>query len=53
MTQTKNPAKKFAKKYVVANWKMHGNLKQNQALLESYVQTLSNLKHTQARVGRT
>ena len=42
--------KKSAKKFVVANWKMHGNLKQNQALLESYVQTLSNLKHTQVVV---
>ena len=50
MTQTKKSAKKFAKKYVVANWKMHGNLKQNQALLESYVQTLSKLKHTQVVV---
>ena len=50
MTQTKKSAKKFAKKYVVANWKMHGNLKQNQALLQSYVQTLSNLKHTQVVV---
>ncbi len=29
---------------------MHGNLKQNQALLESYIQTLSNLKHTQVVV---
>ena len=42
--------KKSAKKFVVANWKMHGNLKQNQGLLESYVQTLSNLKHTQVVV---
>ena len=42
--------KKSAKKFVVANWKMHGNLKQNQALLASYVQTLSNLKHTQVVV---
>ena len=50
MTQTKKSARKFAKKYVVANWKMHGNLKQNQTLLESYVQTLSNLKHTQVVV---
>ena len=46
MIQTKNPAKKF----VVANWKMHGNLKQNQALLEAYIQNLSNLKHTQVVV---
>ena len=50
MIQTKKSAKKFAKKYVVANWKMHGNLKQNQTLLEAYVQTLSNLKHTQVVV---
>ena len=42
--------KKSAKKFVVANWKMHGNIEQNQALLESYVQTLSNLKHTQVVV---
>ncbi len=46
MTQTKKSAKKF----VVANWKMHGNIKQNQALLEAYIQTLSNLKHTQVVV---
>jgi len=46
MTQTKKSAKKF----VVANWKMHGTLKKNQALLESYIQTLSNLKHTQVVV---
>ena len=46
MTQTKKSAKKF----VVANWKMHGNLKQNQALLQSYMQTLSNLTHTQVVV---
>ena len=46
MTQTKKSVKKF----VVANWKMHGNIKQNQALLESYMQTLSNLKHTQVVV---
>ena len=39
--------KKSAKKIVVANWKMHGNLKQNQALLEAYIQTLSKLKYTQ------
>ncbi|MGQ0442026.1 MAG: triose-phosphate isomerase [Methylophilaceae bacterium] len=50
MTQTKNTAKKFAKKYVVANWKMHGNLKQNQALLDAYIQALANLKHTQVVV---
>ncbi|MFM9835635.1 MAG: triose-phosphate isomerase [Methylophilaceae bacterium] len=42
--------KKSANKFVVANWKMHGNLKQNQALLENYIQALSNLKHTQVVV---
>jgi triosephosphate isomerase len=42
--------KKSAKKYVVANWKMHGNLKQNQALLEAYIHHLSNLEHTQVVV---
>ncbi len=46
MTQTKKSAKKF----VVANWKMHGNLKKNQALLQAYIQTLSGLKHTQVVV---
>ena len=39
--------KKSAKKIVVANWKMYGNLKKNQALLEAYIQTLSKLKYTQ------
>ena len=46
MTQVKKSAKKF----VVANWKMHGNLKQNQALLRAYIQILSKLKHTQVVV---
>ena len=46
MTQTKKSAKKF----VVANWKMHGNLKQNQGLLDRYIQTLSSLEHTQVVV---
>ena len=42
--------KKTPSKYVIANWKMHGNLKQNQALLEAYVSQLSNLKGTQVVV---
>ena len=46
MTQTK----KSAKKLVVANWKMHGNLEKNQTLLAHFVQNLSNLKHTQVVV---
>ena len=41
---------KIAKKLVVANWKMHGNLKQNVVLLEDFVESLSNLKHTQVVV---
>lgn len=41
---------KIAKKLVVANWKMHGNLKQNAALLTDFVENLSNLKHTQVVV---
>lgn len=42
--------KKSAQKMVVANWKMHGNLKQNQALLEAYIRTLNHLPHTQVVV---
>jgi triosephosphate isomerase len=41
---------KITKKLVVANWKMHGNLKQNAVLLTDFVENLSNLKHTQAVV---
>jgi triosephosphate isomerase len=42
--------KKTAKKFVIANWKMHGNLEQNHALLEAYVSTLADLKGTQVVV---
>jgi triosephosphate isomerase (TIM) len=41
---------KTYKKLVVANWKMHGNLKQNEALLNDFIATVSNLKHTQVVV---
>jgi triosephosphate isomerase len=41
---------KITKKLVVANWKMHGNLKQNAALLTDFIENLSNLKHTQVVV---
>ena len=41
---------KTAKKLVVANWKMHGNLKKNAALLNDFVATLANLKYTQVVV---
>ncbi len=50
MTQTKNSEKKPAQKLVVANWKMHGDLKQNAALLADFIQNLSDLKHTQVVV---
>ncbi len=43
----KTQTKKMAKNFVVANWKMQGNFKQNQVLLEAYVQSLSDLKETQ------
>ena len=42
--------KKITKKLVIANWKMHGNLKQNEILLKDFVATLSSLKHTQVVV---
>ena len=38
------------KKLVVANWKMHGNLEKNQALLTDFVEKLADLKHTQVVV---
>ena len=41
---------KITNKLVVANWKMHGNLKQNSALLTDFVENLSNLKRTQVVV---
>jgi triosephosphate isomerase len=34
-------------KTVIANWKMHGNLKQNAQLLHAYLNSLSGLSHTQ------
>jgi triosephosphate isomerase len=48
MTQTLK--QKSFKKLVVANWKMHGNLKQNEILLNDFVATISNLKNTQVVV---
>lgn len=33
-------------KLVVANWKMHGSLASNKALLEAYIEKLSSLKNT-------
>ncbi|QVL45838.1 MAG: triose-phosphate isomerase [Methylophilaceae bacterium] len=46
----KTAIKKNAKKFVIANWKMHGNLQQNAALLSSYVHLLNGLKETQVVV---
>lgn len=46
----KTTIKKNAKKFVIANWKMHGNLEQNTALLSSYVSLLADLKDTQVVV---
>lgn len=42
--------KKAAKKFVIANWKMHGNLEQNHVLLDAYVSKLTGLKNTQVIV---
>lgn len=33
-------------KTIIANWKMHGNLKQNQQLINAYITELLNLKNT-------
>jgi triosephosphate isomerase (TIM) len=41
---------KLSQKLVVANWKMHGNLKQNAALLTDFIKNLADLKHTQVVV---
>lgn len=43
-------ALKNAKKLVVANWKMHGNLKKNAALLTDFLKNLADLEHTQVVV---
>jgi len=37
-------------KIVIANWKMHGNLASNRALIQQYLTHLSNLQHTQVVV---
>ena len=47
---TPKSSQKSSKKLVVANWKMHGNLKQNAALLTEFVKNLTHLKHTQVVV---
>jgi triosephosphate isomerase (TIM) len=50
MIENNMQTKKSAKKYVIANWKMHGNLEQNLTLLEAYVAKLVGLKNTQVVV---
>jgi triosephosphate isomerase len=47
MTKANN---QMTKKFVIANWKMHGNLEKNQALLEAYANKLSQLKNTKVVV---
>ncbi len=42
--------KKSAHKFVIANWKMHGNLKHNASLLGAYASELANLENTQVVV---
>jgi len=37
-------------KFVIANWKMHGNLERNEVLLKAYVSKLTDLKNTQVVV---
>jgi triosephosphate isomerase (TIM) len=46
----KTPIKKTAKKFVIANWKMHGSLEENAVLLNAYVDLLADLKDTQVVV---
>ncbi len=43
-------AKNSAKKLIVANWKMHGNLQHNRALLTDYLASLNALKQTKVIV---
>lgn len=40
----------LAKKLIIANWKMHGNLKQNKVLLTEYIALLSSLKQSKVIV---
>jgi triosephosphate isomerase (TIM) len=47
---TQNAINKISEKLVVANWKMHGNLKQNSVLLADFVENLSSLEYTQVVV---
>jgi triosephosphate isomerase len=46
----KTPIKKTAKKFVIANWKMHGSLEENAILFNAYIGLLAKLKETQVVV---
>ena len=48
--QTKNSSQKQVQKLVIANWKMHGNFRQNADLLADLVEHLSSLKNIQVVV---
>ncbi len=50
MTKTNNQMTNPVSKFVVANWKMHGNLKQNELLLKAYVSKLAAYQHTKVIV---
>lgn len=50
MNQTNNQMTGTVSKIVIANWKMHGNLEQNEFLLKSYVSALSGYQHTKVVV---
>ena len=50
MNQTNNQMTGTVSKIVIANWKMHGNLEQNEFLLKSYVSALSGYQLTKVVV---
>jgi triosephosphate isomerase (TIM) len=50
MTKINNRIADKTPKIVIANWKMHGNLEQNEFLLKAYVSTLSAYQHTKVIV---
>lgn len=50
MTKINNQMADTTSKIVIANWKMHGNLEQNELLLKTYVSKLTDYKHTKVVV---
>jgi triosephosphate isomerase (TIM) len=44
------PSATLPQKYVIANWKLHGNLEQNQLLIQAYLAELSHLAHSKVVV---